>query len=75
MDELSGVTALRENSRAKNSHLPIRGGERKMQGFRSIPPAQRFLTTHASIHNAFDFQRHMINRTTLGLFRARAGSV
>ena len=38
---------LRENNRAENSHLPIRRRERKMQGFKSLPSAQRFLTKHA----------------------------
>jgi putative transposase len=39
---------LRENNRAENSHLPIRRRERKMQGFKSPPSAQRFLTTHVA---------------------------
>lgn len=66
---------LRENNRAENSRLPIRRRERKMLGFKSLPSAQRFLTTHAAIYNAFDFQRHLIGRPTLRLFRTRADCV
>jgi len=65
---------LRENNRAENSHLPIRRRERKMQGFKSAPSAQRFLTTYAAIYNAFYVQRHLICRPTLRLFTARAMS-
>ena len=63
---------LRENNRAENSHLPIRRRERRMQGFKTIASAQRFLTTHAAVYNAFYVQRHLISRSTLRRFRGEA---
>lgn len=47
---------LRENSRAQNPHLPVQRHARKMFGFKARTSAQRLLTIHASIYNAFDFQ-------------------
>jgi putative transposase len=66
---------LRENNRAENSHLPIRRRERKMQGFKSQASAQRFLTIHAAIYNAFYVQPHLIRRQTLRRFRGEAMQV
>jgi len=61
-----------DNNRAENSHLVIRRRERKQQRFKSQRSAQRFLATHAAVHNNFNVQRHLIRRSTLRLFRAKA---
>ena len=63
---------LRENNRAENSHQPVRRRERKLQRFKSARSAQRFLSIHAAVHNTFNFQRHLISRSTLRTFRAEA---
>jgi putative transposase len=63
---------LRKNNRAENSHQPVRRRERKMQRFKSAGSAQRFLSSHAAVHNTFAAQRHLISRRTLRLFRAEA---
>ena len=61
-----------DNNRAENSHLVIRRRERKQQRFKSQRSAQRFLATHAAVHNNFNVQRHLIRRSTLRLLRAEA---
>jgi transposase-like protein len=43
-----------------------------MQRFKSAASAQRFLSMHAAVHNAFNLQRHLISRPTLRIFRAEA---
>src|SRR5438445_5068649 len=65
---------LRKNNRAENSHQPVRRRERKMQRFKSAGSAQRFLSMHAAVHNTFNFQRHLVSRSTLRIFRAEATS-
>ena len=62
----------RKNNRAENSHLPVRQRERRMQRFKSARSAQRFLSTHATVYNTFNVQRHLISRKTLRQFRNHA---
>src|SRR5438270_981150 len=65
---------LRQNHRAENSHQVVRRRERKMQRFKSAASAQRFLSMHAAVHNTFNYQRHLISRSTLRIFRAEAAA-
>ena len=65
---------LRQNNRAENSHQVVRRRERKLQRFKSAKSAQRFLNMHAAVHNTFNLQRHLISRSTLRIFRAKAAA-
>jgi putative transposase len=60
------------NNRAENSHQATRRRERKMQGFKSVGSAQRFLSFHAADHNTFNIQRHLLSAPTHRGFRASA---
>ena len=60
------------NNRAENSHQPTRRRKRKMQGFKSVGSAQRFLSFHAAAHNTFNVQRHLTSARTHRAFRASA---
>jgi len=63
---------MRENNRAENSHLIIRRRERKQQRFKSQGSAQRFLSSHGPIYNAFNLQPHLISRPGLRTLRDHA---
>ena len=60
------------NNRAENSHQPTRRRQRKMQGFKTMGSAQRFLSTHAAVYNLFNVQRHLTSAQTHRGFRAAA---
>jgi transposase-like protein len=65
---------LRQNNRAESSHQAVRRREHKMQRFKSARSTQRFLSTHAAVHNTFNLQRHLVSRSTLRIFRAEAAN-
>ncbi|WP_338466227.1 IS6 family transposase [Novosphingobium sp. ZN18A2] len=50
------------NNRAENSHLPFRRRERAMQRFRRMKTLQKFASVHASVHNHFSQERHLVSR-------------
>ena len=62
----------RANNRAESSHVPVRRRERKLQGFKSLRSAQRFLSLHAATYNVFTVPRHLVSSRTHRLFRAEA---
>jgi len=66
---------LRANNRAENSHQPVRRREGKQQRFMSAGSAQRFLSIHAAVQNAFYVQRHLVPRRVIKEFRAEAFAV
>src|SRR5471030_1600327 len=50
------------NNRAENSHLPFRRRERAMLRFRRMKTLQKFASVHASVHNHFNQERHLISK-------------
>lgn len=60
------------NNRAENSHLPFRRRERAMQRFRQMKSLQKFASVHASIHNHFNSERHLVDRETYKARRSAA---
>ena len=52
-----------KNNPIKSAHVPVRIRVRKMQRFRSIGSAQRFVSIHAAIYNTFNTRRHLISAT------------
>lgn len=61
-----------KNNRVENSHLPFRRRERAMLRFRRMKTLQKFASVHASLHNHFSQERHLVNRQTYKECRAAA---
>jgi putative transposase len=60
------------NNRAENSHLPFRRRERAMLRFRRMKSLQKFASVHASLHNHFNSERHLVDRETYKIRRSAA---
>jgi putative transposase len=60
------------NNRAANSHLPFRRRERAMLRFRRMSNLQKLASTHASVHNHFNLDRHINHRQTFKSMRDAA---
>jgi len=60
------------NNRAENAHLPFRRRERAMLRFRRMKSLQKFVSVHASLHNHFNSERHLVDRQTFKLRRSAA---
>ncbi len=60
------------NNRVENSHLPFRRRERAMLRFRKMKRLQKFASVHANVHNHFNLERHLIDRTTYKTRRSAA---
>jgi putative transposase len=52
------------NNRAEHSHLPFRRRERAVLRFRRMKTLQTFSSVHASVHNLFNQERHLLDRDT-----------
>jgi len=65
-------TGRRLNNRAENSHLPFRRRERAMNRFRRMKTLQKFASVHASVHNHFSQERHLVSREIYKERRAAA---
>ena len=61
-----------KNNRAENSHLLLRRKERAMQRFRRMKSLQKFASVHASLHNHFSQERHLVDRQTYKIRRSAA---
>jgi putative transposase len=50
------------NNRAENSHQPFRRREGAKPRFRTMHTLQKFSAVHASVHNHFNQERHLVSR-------------
>jgi putative transposase len=61
-EDLQASIGRWKNNRAENSHLPFRRRERAMTSFRCMKTLQKFSSVHASVHNHYAQERHLVSR-------------
>jgi putative transposase len=71
-NEARQETGRRLNNRAENSHQPFRRRERAMAKFRSAKSLQKYSSIHASVHNHFNLERHLVSRKIFKVNRVAA---
>jgi putative transposase len=62
------------NNRVENSHQPLRRRERAMLRFRRMKSLQKFASAHASFHNHFNSERHLVDHQTYKIDRSAASA-
>src|SRR5687768_18434184 len=60
------------NNRVENSHLSFRRRERAMLRFRRMGCLQKFASVHANVHNHFNTERHLVDRSIFKQRRSAA---
>jgi putative transposase len=60
------------NNRIEGSHTTLRRRERAMLRFRKMKSLQKFASVHASLHNHFNTERHLVDRQTFKERRSAA---
>jgi putative transposase len=61
-----------ENNRAENSHQPFRRRQRAMLRFQRMHSLQKFASVHVSVHNHFNAERSLSDRSTFKQARTAA---
>ena len=61
-----------KDNRAENSHLSFRRRERAMLRFRRIKSLQKFASVHASFHNHFNQECHLVDSQIFKIGRSAA---
>ena len=71
-NETRQETGRHLNNRAENSHLPFRRRERAMSRIRRMRSLQKFVSTHSSVYNHLDLERHINPRIRFNTMRDAA---